>query len=68
MTPTTDNRHDITPPTCGDCLYLVTDDGAPFYCVMRDLYTFRETTDSVCDEYRPLKRAIYGSDDNKQST
>lgn len=26
--------------TCGDCLFLVKDEGEPYYCAVRDLYTF----------------------------
>ena len=42
--------------TCGNCIFLATDEGEPFYCVIRDLYTFREAGDSACVEWQ-LKEA-----------
>ena len=38
--------------TCGNCLFLVKDDGKPYYCAIKDLYTCREETDSACKEWK----------------
>lgn len=37
--------------TCGNCVFLVMDEGEPFYCAIRDLYTFRASEDKACDEW-----------------
>ena len=37
--------------TCGNCIFLATDEGEPFYCVRRDLYTFRKAEDAACDDW-----------------
>lgn len=34
--------------TCGNCIFLKTDDGEPFYCIREDLYTIREKKDAAC--------------------
>ena len=36
---------------CGNCQWLVTEEGKPYYCALRDLYTFRDVQDNSCDEY-----------------
>ena len=36
---------------CGECACLITDDGEPFYCAIRDLYTFRSKDDAACSDY-----------------
>ena len=36
---------------CGNCQWLVTADGEPYYCALRDLYTFRDVQDNACSEY-----------------
>ena len=36
---------------CGDCVYLIKDEGKPYYCAIRDLYTFCEETDKACEEW-----------------
>ena len=36
---------------CGNCQWLVMADGKPYYCAIRDLYTFRDEQDEACDEY-----------------
>jgi hypothetical protein len=36
---------------CGECHWLVTNEGKPYYCALRDLYTFRDEQDNACDEY-----------------
>ena len=41
-----------TEKTCGNCLFLVKDDGKPYYCAIKDLYTCREETDSACKEWK----------------
>lgn len=35
---------------CGNCTFLVTDEGSP-YCCMKDLYTFRKVTDKACGDW-----------------
>lgn len=37
--------------TCGDCLYLQTADGEPYFCVVKDLYHFYEKTDAACGDF-----------------
>jgi len=36
---------------CGNCQWLVTEEGKPYYCALRDLYTIRDKQDNACDEY-----------------
>ncbi len=36
---------------CGDCVFLITEDGEPYYCATRDLYTLREASDKACGEF-----------------
>ncbi len=36
---------------CGDCVFLITEDGEPYYCAIRDLYTLREASDKACGEF-----------------
>lgn len=43
------------PRVCGSCAYLVTEEDEPYYCAMRDLYTFVKATDKVCEEYLKAK-------------
>lgn len=41
----------LTMNKCGNCQWLVTEEGKPYYCALRDLYTFRDVQDNACDEY-----------------
>jgi hypothetical protein len=36
---------------CGDCAFLITEDGEPYYCAIRDLYTLRNVSDKACGEF-----------------
>ena len=36
---------------CGDCVFLITEDGEPYYCATRDLYTLRNISDKACGEF-----------------
>jgi hypothetical protein len=36
---------------CGDCKWLVTKEGKPYYCAIKDLYTIKGYTDEACEEY-----------------
>jgi hypothetical protein len=36
---------------CGDCVFLITEDGEPYYCAIRDLYTLRNASDKACCEF-----------------
>lgn len=36
---------------CGQCHWLVTNEGKPYYCALRDLYTIRDEQDNACEEY-----------------
>lgn len=38
--------------TCGRCLWLCKEDGEPFYCLRKDLYTFREEDDLGCEDWQ----------------
>ena len=38
--------------TCGNCLWFCREDGEPYYCLKKDLYTFQEETDSACKEWK----------------
>lgn len=41
----------MTESKCGKCVYLIKEDGEPYYCAIKDLYTFRKEEDNACDEY-----------------
>ena len=41
-----------TEKTCGNCLFLIKDDGKPYYCAIKDLYHLCEETDSACKEWK----------------
>lgn len=46
------NCSDFIPKhTCQDCAYIVTDEGEPYYCAMKDLYTFVGKDDVACSEF-----------------
>ena len=36
---------------CGDCACLIKSDGEPYYCAVRDLYTFRDVDDAACEDF-----------------
>lgn len=36
---------------CGDCKWLVTSEGKPYYCAIKDLYTLKEADDDACEEF-----------------
>ena len=36
---------------CGNCAFLITEDGEPYYCAIRDLYTLREANEKACGEF-----------------
>lgn len=36
---------------CGDCAFLITEDGEPYYCATRDLYTLCDASDKACGEF-----------------
>ena len=36
---------------CGNCQWLVTADGKPYYCALRDLYTIKDEQDEGCDDF-----------------
>lgn len=37
--------------TCGDCIFLVVDEGEPYYCATKDLYTFYKRDDAACEYF-----------------
>ena len=37
---------------CGSCLFLVKDEGKPYYCAIKDLYTFCEADDIACKDWK----------------
>lgn len=39
------------PRVCGNCAYLVTEEGEPYYCAIKDLYAFRKPSDNACWEF-----------------
>lgn len=39
------------PRVCSSCVYLVTQEGEPYYCTIKDLYTFRKPSDKACWEF-----------------
>ena len=41
-----------TEKTCGNCQWLIKNEGKPYYCAIKDLYTCREETDSACEEWK----------------
>lgn len=43
---------------CGDCHWLITGQGRPYYCAIKDLYTFKDKLDEACDEYMEEKQEI----------
>ena len=40
-----------TAKTCADCAHLISEDGQPIYCAMRDLYTFVDLDDPACEDF-----------------
>lgn len=36
---------------CGDCACLITDEGEPYYCAAKDLYTLVKASDPACEEF-----------------
>ena len=38
--------------TCKECLFYCTDFGKPYYCLMRELYVFREEDDLACEDFK----------------
>jgi hypothetical protein len=36
---------------CGNCQWLITGQGRPYYCAIKDLYTIRDNLDEACEEY-----------------
>ncbi len=40
-----------TDKRCGDCLWCEKDDGEPYYCLMKDLYTLVSPNDKACEEF-----------------
>lgn len=50
----------MTDNKCGDCAFLITEDGEPYYCAIRDLYTCRKVDDAACEYWKGG-----GSYDNK---
>ena len=48
--------------TCGECLWLHTTDGTPYYCLIQDLYTFRTKSSVACSEWEKInsKKNNYG--------
>ena len=47
---------------CGNCIFFIEDEGEPFYCAIRDLYTIREKDDPGCEEWRQ------NNDERRQDT
>ena len=41
---------------CGNCQWLVTSEGKPYYCALRDLYTLKDVQDEACEEYLEAKQ------------
>ena len=39
------------PLVCGSCAYLITEEGEPYYCAIKDPYTFVKADDNVCWEF-----------------
>lgn len=42
----------VSQKTCGNCLWFCREDGEPYYCLKKDLYTFQNETDSACEEWK----------------
>lgn len=36
---------------CGNCHWLITRQGRPYYCAIKALYTFRDELDEACEDY-----------------
>lgn len=45
----------MTECNCGNCVYLIKDDGEPYYCAIQDLYTFRKAEDTACQEWSEVE-------------
>lgn len=43
------------PLTCATCRWLITSEGEPYYCALRDLYTLRKPSSPACPDHQPLK-------------
>lgn len=39
------------PRVCGNCAYLITQDDVPYYCAIKDLYTFFKAEDKACWQF-----------------
>ncbi len=46
----------LEPKTCGSCAYCITEEGAPFYCAVQELYTFVKLNDNACPDFVPKKK------------
>lgn len=58
------------PRVCGSCAYLVTEEGEPYYCAIKDLYTEARADDKACAdaliaELNKKKEWRYGQDDRR---
>ncbi len=40
-----------TDKRCGDCRWCMKDEGEPYYCLKKDLYTFVTPNDKACEEF-----------------
>ena len=36
---------------CGNCQWLVTSEGKPYYCAIKDLYTIRMLSTNACEDF-----------------
>lgn len=36
---------------CGNCQWLVTSEGEPYYCAIKDLYTIKDKQDEGCEDF-----------------
>ena len=41
----------VTMNKCGNCQWLVTADGEPYYCAIKDLYTIKDKQDEGCEDF-----------------
>lgn len=43
---------------CGECQWLETAEGKPYYCAAKDLYTIRMLSIEACDEFKKRVKKI----------
>lgn len=51
-------KNNPIPYTCDSCAYFIIEDGEPYYCAIKDLYTFVNAEDKACWEFTLNRKFI----------